>query len=221
MSLTSLFVGAPQSKYAALAILAAVLVVSVTLLFGKDPIPFTQKLAFVLLLFLISLPGVLMTLFQMTCLVTGAGFKNQRWWCAAYAWVVTILLILYCVMLIGVAVVSLTTGEKLLAEIAAAEVETFEDAMAKADKTAKQYFVGDAVVEDPELSTVKEDAKKTNPEVEPETALAKPAAAKEAPMDTFKVAGGASAPADVPAPEGFDDKAVEMFSSCPATYDRA
>lgn len=200
MSLTSLFVGAPSSKYAAVAILAAVVVVSFTLLFGKDPIPFTQKMAFVLLLFLISLPGILLTLFQMTCLVTGAGLKNQRWWCAALSWILSILFIVYSVMLIVVSVVSLTTGEKVLSEIALAEAEGFENKMKEADKEAKQYFVGDAVAE-PVAEGKLEDEKVPKDDAAKFTDASEPAATDM-----------------VPTPEGFDDAEVEMFTSCSAPF---
>lgn len=215
MPLSSIFLGAPQSKYAAFAILAAVLVVSFSLLFGKDPIPFTQKLAFVFLLFLISLPGILMTLFQMTCLVTGSGLPSRdnplgkRWWCSVYAWVISVLLIVYCVMLIAVAVIALTTGEKVLSEIAVAEVEHFENAMKEANKEAKQYFVGDAKVEDIDpalVKPVKDSIEDTGAEEKKEE------------VATFKVAGGASEPADINIPEGFEESTVEMFTSGCAPY---
>lgn len=216
MSLSSLFVGVPQSKYAALAILAAVLVVSFTLLFGKDPIPFTQKMAFVLMLFLISLPGILMTLFQMTCLVTGAGFRNQRWWCGAYAWIVSILLVAYCVMLIAVAVISLTTGEKVLSEVTASEVENFEDVMQEADAEAKQYFVGDAAVQDSKPVVPEKPSVATTEDKKDVPVVAKSSKPVTDEIATFKVAGGASEPADLP--EGFDDNEFEPFTSCSAPY---
>lgn len=221
MSLASLFIGVPQSRYAAFAILTAVLVVSFTLLFGKDPIPFTQKMAFVLLMFLISLPGILLTLFQMTCLVTGAGFRNQRWWCAAYTWVVTILLVIYCVMLIAVAVISLTTGEKLLTEVAVANVENFEDVMTEANKTAAQYFVGDGSPDEAAHLAAAHTAASAH-----STADKKKVGDNEADKETeevakFKVAGGASQPAAAEdkvevVPEAFTD--FEAFTSSCAPF---
>lgn len=216
MPLSSLFIGVPQSKYAAFAIMAAVLVVSFTLLFGKDPIPFTQKMAFVLLLFLISLPGILLTLFQMTCLVTGAGFNNKRWWCSAYAWIVSVLLVIYCVMLIAVSIISLSTGEKVLSEILSADVENFEDVMASANKEAKEYFVGETPSGSADAASDIEMKKEAEPK--------KPVVAVEAPAEKFKVAGGASQPEPLKAPElpavpeGFEDASIEMFSSCASPY---
>ena len=104
----SVFVGVPQSRYAALAILLAIIVVSLVILFSKDTIPVGQKLGFVFLVFLVSLPGIALSLFQLTCIVTGAGFKNKRWWCSSYAWIISAMMIFYAILLIFAAVTSLT-----------------------------------------------------------------------------------------------------------------
>lgn len=140
MTFMNLFIGAPQSKYAALAIISAILVVSLTMLFGKEPIPLSQKFAFVLLVFLISLPGLLLSLFQLTCIVTGSGSNNQRWWCSAYAWIISILLIIYCIFLIFVAVITLTSGEKALLDIAKMDAENFEASLMDANNAAANMF---------------------------------------------------------------------------------
>lgn len=227
MAFSSIFIGAPQSKYAALAILAAVLVVSFTLLFGKDPIPFTQKLAFVMLLFLVSLPGVLMTLFQMTCLVTGAGFRNQRWWCGAYAWIITVLLVVYCVLLIAVAIMSLTSGEKVLSEVLANDVENFEVMMKDANETAENFFAEDSKKEKFENELEEGFADVAAAQAAASTATAapaapaapgpaqKPATPSKPELAHFKVAGGASEPASIPEP--FEDASVELFT-CASAY---
>jgi len=111
-TLASIFIGVPQSRYAALAVLLAMVVVSLAILFGKEPIPMSQKFWLVIMVFLVSLPSLAMSLFQLTCLVTGAGFKNQRWWCSAYAWLLSALVIFYCVLLIASAIMSVTAGKE-------------------------------------------------------------------------------------------------------------
>ena len=107
-SLSSVFFGAPQSSYAALAILLAIVVVALTVIFGDSPVPMSQKFGFVLMVFLISLPGLALSLFQLTCIVTGAGFNNKRWWCSLYAWVLSAIMIFYSVLLVIAAIMSLT-----------------------------------------------------------------------------------------------------------------
>ena len=54
-----------------------------------------------------SLPAILFSLFQLTCIVTGAGSKNQRWWCSAYAWFIAILTIIYAVIIVILTILSL------------------------------------------------------------------------------------------------------------------
>lgn len=230
----NLFVGSAPSKYAAVAIFGAIAVVSITMLLGKEPVPLGQKLAMVLLVFLISLPGILLTLFQMTCIVTGAGFRGKgsplgkRWWCSIYAWVISGLLILYSVFLIIAAITTLATGEKTMKDIAVADAETFENRMKEATQQAVQHFatqkaeVGDAsapmVPVAPAVPAV--------PTVPAAPASAAPASAapvavpakkeeveKELVKDTFAVAGGASEPAPI---QPFEKP--EGFSSCGAPF---
>ncbi len=129
----NIFVGVPQSKYAAIAILFSLAAVSVAVLLGKDPVPLGQKFLFIVLMFVLALPGLLMTLFQLTCIVTGAGLKNQRWWCSAYAWIGTALITLYAIVLVVVAVTSITNGTDIKKDLVA--MDTFSANMA-----AKEYF---------------------------------------------------------------------------------
>lgn len=200
----NLFIGSAPSKYAAIAIFAAILVVSFTMLMGKEPVPLGQKLAMVLLIFLISLPGILLTLFQMTCTVTGSGFTSKdsplgkRWWCSLYAWIVSVLLIVYSVFLIVAAITTLATGEKVMNEIAIADAEAFENRMKAATAEAVQHFssqkaeVADASVASPSAAPAAPAAPATKEDEK-----------KEEIKDTFVVAGGASEPAPFEQPEGF------------------
>lgn len=131
MSLFSVFVGVPQSKLAGTAILLAVVVVGLTILFGKGAVPVSQKLAVALMMFLLSLPAILLTLFQLNCMVTGSGFKNQRWWCSLYAWFVAIMILFYSVVLVIVALMNMANDKA---------VEKFQNASEEATSAAKEYF---------------------------------------------------------------------------------
>ena len=134
MNLTSIFTGVPQSRYAALAVVVAIGVVCIAILFGKDTMPLTQKLSAIVLLILVSAPGILFSLFQLTCLVTGAGFRNQRWWCGAYAWIITALLVVYSVLLVGISILSISTNSKVIADLTS--TEHFTDSMNAANAIA-------------------------------------------------------------------------------------
>jgi len=136
MSFANIFVGVPQSKYAASAVMFAIIAVSISILFGKDEMPLGQKIGAIILLILVSLPGVLYSLFQLTCLVSGAGVRNQRWWCSVYAWIISALLIVYSILLIAIAVLSVFTGSKVVKDISDYNVENFANSMAIAEKLA-------------------------------------------------------------------------------------
>jgi len=146
MHFLNAFIGVPQSRYAAIAVLTAMLVVSLTILFGNEAVPLSQKFAFVFMLFLVSLPGLLLSLFQLTCIVVGAGKNNQRPWCSIYAWIVSILLIIYCALLIILAVTTLTNRSKTIGEVAIADAEKFvgkftqKNTFTDANKYAAQMF---------------------------------------------------------------------------------
>lgn len=107
-----IFVGSEQSKYAAMAIVIALVAVAFTILFSKENIPLGQKLVFVVLMVLLSLPAMLYSLFQITCLVTGTGFRNNKWWCGAYAWFITLLVIIYAVIIVVMSIVSITAVQE-------------------------------------------------------------------------------------------------------------
>ena len=140
MNLTSIFTGVPQSRYAGLAVLLAIVVVSISILFGKESMPLSQKIGAILLLIIVSAPGILFSLFQITCLVTGAGVRNQRPWCAIYAWLITALLVVYSVLLVAIAILSIATGSKSLRDLTNYNVEKFENNMSSANLYASNIF---------------------------------------------------------------------------------
>lgn len=111
MKIADIFIGSDQSKYAGMAILATLLMVSLSILLSKEKVPIVNKLVIAVLLFIFSLPAILFSLFQLTCIVTGAGSKNQRWWCSAYAWFISILVILYCAIVIVLVAIALFTDK--------------------------------------------------------------------------------------------------------------
>lgn len=138
MALLDIFIGVPQSKYAAIAILVALTVVAIAMLFGKDEVPIGQKFLFIILMVVIALPSVLLSLFQLTCLVTGAGLKNQRWWCGAYAWISTILIMIYSVLIVVVGVIAMVNGTNVSSEMD--NLVVFEAMQVEANKQAQEYF---------------------------------------------------------------------------------
>jgi len=142
-SFLDIFLGVPQSKYAGIAILVSLAAVGLAILFGKEKVSIAQKLVVIGLLFLLSLPAMLVTLFQLTCIVTGTGFKNQRWWCGGYAWLVSALIIVYSVLLIVMTILSFT------AEVESKEVEKFYSRRENFEDMAEEYFEGEENTQNP------------------------------------------------------------------------
>jgi len=112
MTVSSIFVGSPQSRYAAMAIITAVLVVSLSIVFGAHAMPLSQKFIFIILISLLSIPGILFSLLQLTCLVTGAGSNDKRWWCSLYAWLMSIMIIIYSIVIVVVSIQSLFLNQE-------------------------------------------------------------------------------------------------------------
>jgi hypothetical protein len=223
-SLTSVFVGVPQSKLAGVAIMVAVIVVALSILFGREPIPMTQKFVIVLVMFLLALPAILLSLFQINCLVTGAGFTNQRWWCSLYAWVISIMVVFYCVMLVVVGLLSYTDDKKVVAQ------EKFRNMQKFSNRFAEGFF---AEAGASAMAGVSPAAKAVAPPTLPEMSLPLPpavptAGAPEPPMEEPNVPvmappappmGPAMPAGSAAPPQGFQDYGVkEGFGSCGAPY---
>jgi len=207
MALLDIFIGVPQSKYAGLAIVVAMLSVAVAMLMGKDSVPMGQKFIAILMMFLVALPGLLLSLFQLTCLVTGSGkgTGNKTWWCGAYAWIGTILSFLYALVIVAVAVLAITRGTDIQGELSAMNVEMFADAKKAAEKAAKEYFAEAGAVEMPESVPEMPPMEGEVPQI-PQMAESAPAS-----IPMMPPASDVMIPEDVPSAAE-----PEMFSTCGA-----
>lgn len=191
MALQDIFVGSDQSRYAAMAIVIALIAVAFTILFSKEKIPFGQKMVIVVLMVLLSLPAMLFSLFQITCLVTGTGFRNSKWWCGAYAWFIAVLVIIYAIVIVVMSVMSLTGDAE------AKKVEAFY-----AQKQIYDTFTSEEMFEEEK----KEDVPPPPP-TRPEEVPPVPTAPVMAPPAT-----------DMEMPAGGVAPTVEPFTSCGAAW---
>ncbi len=106
MGLLSVFFGTPQSLYAGYAILAAIIVICITILLTGTDITMGNRFLLIFFVILTLIPSIFLVLFEITCMVTG-GNKNQRWWCWLYAWIVSAFIIIYCIFIIVISFMSL------------------------------------------------------------------------------------------------------------------
>ena len=114
VSFINAFIGTQQSKYAAVSILIALIAISLSILLGADKIPLAQKFLFVFIILLISLPSILYTLFQMSCIVTGANGSRGNWWCGAFAWFLVAIVIIYTFLVVIVAIMSIINKKNMI-----------------------------------------------------------------------------------------------------------
>lgn len=102
------FFGSEQSQYTAYAIFAAIIAICITILLTATDVPVSNRLLIVFFVIISLVPSVFLTLFELTCIVTGGTEPNQ-WWCYAFAWVLAAFIIIYCIFIVIISLISLFT----------------------------------------------------------------------------------------------------------------
>jgi len=108
ININDIFFGSEQSKYAGIALFSTIVILCIAILFSSSKIPIEQRIVFVLSILIISIPSVLMSLFELTCIVTGGNIQT-RWWCWVLAWVISIVIIIYCIIIIISMILSMSS----------------------------------------------------------------------------------------------------------------
>jgi hypothetical protein len=111
MSVFDYFIGTQQSKYASIAIIITILFICVGILVANSDVPFANRLGIVGFVILVSIFPVALSLFELTCIVTGGKGQSVNL-CNYYAWFITIIVIIYCFILVLVIVSSMFTYRK-------------------------------------------------------------------------------------------------------------
>ena len=112
MSVFDYFVGTQQSKYASIAMITTLLVICIAILVTNTDIPVGNRIGVVLFI-LLSIFPVAISLFELTCIVTG-GRNTKTNLCYYWAWFVTIIIAIYCFILIIVTISSMFTYKKAM-----------------------------------------------------------------------------------------------------------
>jgi len=138
VSFVNAFIGPQQSKYAAVAIIIALVAISLSILLGADKIPIGQKFLFVFIILLMSLPSILYTLFQMSCIVTGASGSRGNWWCGAFAWFLVAVVVIYTFLVVIVAIMSIINKKNMI------ETEEFYSNKEMYENAAQEFIKEEA-----------------------------------------------------------------------------
>lgn len=132
------FFGSEQTQYTAYAILAAISAISLTILFSSSDISLGNRFVIILFLIISVLPSVLLTLFELTCIVTG-GTEPNAYWCNIFGWVLAAFIIIYCLFVVIISFMSLFSYNSVIDDINNSEIN---DKLPKneSDNYAKQIM---------------------------------------------------------------------------------
>jgi len=116
MAFIDYFIGSEQSKYASIAMFAAIIAICLAILFTNTDVSIGNRIGIVFFVLLISILPVAMSLFELTCIVTGS--KNKKYnLCNIFAWIVCVMIIIYSTILILSIIYSIFTYKKALQKI--------------------------------------------------------------------------------------------------------
>tara|TARA_B100001758_G_scaffold20619_2_gene14523 strand:+ start:8674 stop:9318 length:645 start_codon:yes stop_codon:yes gene_type:complete len=105
-TISKLLTGTPQSQYAAIAILIAVIAIILSILFNENELTLGERLMLIGSVILFSIPSIVLGLFDLTC-VAGKTVENSLcWW---WGWVIAFIIIIICVIVIFASVSSMLT----------------------------------------------------------------------------------------------------------------
>jgi len=120
MAFYDAFFGSDQSLYTAYAIMAAIIAICITILLTATDISVGNRILIVLFVVITLVPSIFLTLFEITCMVTG-GTEPNRWWCYAFAWILAAFVIIYCVFVVIISLISLFTYNNAIDNVNEAE----------------------------------------------------------------------------------------------------
>ena len=107
MNLTNLFIGSEQSKYASIAIFCAIIAICLCVLFTDNQMTFGQRLMIIFVIIIYTLPYVLLSLFELTCI---SAYNNNKsgacWW---YGSIITAIIIFISILVIISSLMSMLT----------------------------------------------------------------------------------------------------------------
>ena len=107
VNLSDVFIGTKQSRFAGIAIFTAIIIVCISILFTNTDISLTQRIGIVLFIILTSVPSVFLSLFELTCIVTGGNPKTHVL-CHYFAWFVAFIIFVYSGLIIVSVILSIS-----------------------------------------------------------------------------------------------------------------
>lgn len=105
-TISSLLTGTPQSQYAAIAILIAMIAIILSVLFNENELTLSERFMLIGSVILFSIPSIVLGLFDLTC-VSGKTVENSLcWW---WGWIIAFMIIIICVIVVFSSISSMLT----------------------------------------------------------------------------------------------------------------
>lgn len=137
-TIASLLTGTPQSQYAAIAILIAMIAIILSVLFNENELVLSERFMLILGVILFSIPSIILGLFDLTC-VSGKTVENSLcWW---WGWVIAFMIIIICVIVVFASISSMLTYN----------VATVKTTKPVIDETESDKIAKDMVKDIPEI----------------------------------------------------------------------
>lgn len=137
-TIAKLLTGTPQSQYAAIAILIAMIAIILSVLFNENELVLSERFMLILGVILFSIPSIILGLFDLTC-VSGKTVENSLcWW---WGWVIAFMIIIICVIVVFASISSMLTYN----------VATVKTTKPVIDETESDKIAKDMVKDIPEI----------------------------------------------------------------------
>ena len=137
-TISSLLTGTPQSQYAAIAILIAMIAIILSILFNENELALSERFMLIGSVILFSVPSIILGLFDLTC-VSGKTVENSLcWW---WGWIIAFMIIIICVIVVFASISSMLTYN----------VATVKTTKPVIDETESNKIAKDMIQETPEI----------------------------------------------------------------------
>ena len=105
-TISKLLTGTPQSQYAAIAILIAMIAIILSIVFNENELTLGERFMLIGSVILFSIPSIVLGLFDLTCVAGKTTENSLCWW---WGWVISFIIIIICVIVVFSSVSSMLT----------------------------------------------------------------------------------------------------------------
>jgi hypothetical protein len=138
-TISKLLTGTPQSQYAAIAIIIAMIAIILSILFNENDLTLNERFMLIGSVLLFSIPSIILGLFDLTC-VAGKTVENSAcWW---WGWVIAAIIIIICIIVVFASISSMLTYNVATTKTAKPVIDEVES-----NKIAKKMIEEESAVE--------------------------------------------------------------------------